>query len=1463
MDDIQTNRHRGVAMILVLVALSMATVIGLSFLNTQTTTNGIARNVSSQTRARGIAESAMEMTIDHLRTSDSWRNDLADGTWVGPESQNNQLDGGTFTIIVNDGKLDASGNLTDNDGNLADEPTDHVVVTAMGYFQGVSHTIKAEVTPEAGDVTPTRVVLIVGNESSPNSQEAARRAQLIDWGYEVTLVSANASQSRFDELAQETDVFWVSETISSGHLNDKLLNTGCGVVNEERALYDDFELTSGQANEYNDSRIELTDVSHYITASLTGQLITVFGQSQKMQYVGESALPSGAQVLATNPNNDEPALIVVEAGSALQEGTAAGRRVFLPWATNNLNFSSMNSNGLTVLKRSIEWAAQQASTPSPILHYDFSEQSGEVIRDKYGNVDMQLDRGDDDDAITWVTDPNGMGIQFNQDPDQGTAVCITSSPTDCEDLVEAVSENGAITVQVFFKQLNGSENGGYILSMANMAVEDDTQPVDDDDDGRSRHGRGHHGSRHGRGHHGGHHGLNTQETYTESVDVTNDPNTYIFYSYHGGHSSSNGRCGWSRRSSSRSDSYRVCYSRDRGYYYRRCGDDDDEDEVPEDAPDLYDNFSIDGKPNASAFNHGLYLSHRDDDQSINASEAWQEDTPIVYAFTFDAAMGVVSIYVNGELIKTEETDETDLSSWVSQWLTLGNSPSLSRPFVGTIYDVKIWPKALSASQLQDTADALLGDDQDGDTPNILVLYEFNEVDPVAPQLISQWKLNESTGQSSGGAMYGMGVSADDDFSLRGSAKIDGFRSSQGNYGDSNRYLSVTATTNATTNNKFDIRDGGTRIYGNALCGQYGNPNHVIDVSGSAQVTGSRSAQTSNVLLPDHINAPTNGRPGYMGNIQTPSNYNGVLDYNVYAGNLTIKSNAKVTVNGNITIWCNNFEIKDGGTRLYVPEGSSLTVYASGNVTIRGSSQINYQNNQTNGAGRVNIFTTDGGNIEVKDGGTVAVGNFYATGHLTLRGSAKIYGTASCSKNMDIRDGGTFLHVDLDQVGGQGGGNGGSNTTTAVDEKAVSDGTYTNGPITDEDNAKFDSAIKFDGDDDYIVMEHNDAYLINQGTISLWFKADDLFGVQALFSKDSNGYDTGGHFTIFLDNSTLKARLQSTGTSYELNQSGIATDTWYHVAVSFGSAGMKMILNGSIVDTDAYTGGLGTSSGGIGNEEPIVIGAGSMTSGNQTATPVDDHFNGWIDDVRIYGDPLTTTQIATVMSDGYPDADSAVGLVIKDTGGYGEPLDMTVTDPQNIQWDNHGGMTFTGPNRAVSDGDASKVKNAINVSGAMTVELIFTPDSVEQIGNIVSISDGAYSRNFTVDQHDEQYNIRLRTSNTDNNANPANESGDVLTVSQQYLVITWDGTTMKVYRNGQLESTSEHDGTPSSWSDSMHLVLGNEYDGSKPWEGFIERIAIYDQALNSMQVEDVFNGESPRANTQTQAMDFHVRWFENP
>ena len=93
-------------------------------------------------------------------------------------------------------------------------------------------------------------------------------------------------------------------------------------------------------------------------------------------------------------------------------------------------------------------------------------------------------------------------------------------------------------------------------------------------------------------------------------------------------------------------------------------------------------------------------------------------------------------------------------------------------------------------------------------------------------------------------------------------------------------------------------------------------------------------------------------------------------------------------------------------------------------------------------------------------------------------------------------------------------------------------------------------------------------------------------------------------------------------------SELAPDTWYHVAFTFGSGGMKLFLDGVEVDTDSYTGGLGTTSGGTGNFEPIVLGASQMSSGDLVATNLNSFLAGRIGQLNIVDHALTAGEIAS-------------------------------------------------------------------------------------------------------------------------------------------------------------------------------------------------------------------------------------------
>ena len=160
------------------------------------------------------------------------------------------------------------------------------------------------------------------------------------------------------------------------------------------------------------------------------------------------------------------------------------------------------------------------------------------------------------------------------------------------------------------------------------------------------------------------------------------------------------------------------------------------------------------------------------------------------------------------------------------------------------------------------------------------------------------------------------------------------------------------------------------------------------------------------------------------------------------------------------------------------------------------------------------------------------------------------------------------------------------------------------------------SLDFDASDDYVAVPHAPSFLVDDGSVSFWFKAGAVGTAQGLWCKDSANNDTGGHLCIYLmADSTLSARIQDTATGYTVASSAVSAGTWYHVTFSFGGAGMKLHVNAGAPATDAYTGGLGTSSGGAGNFEPAAFGAANDLSDDLIGTPIGFPFGGQLDEVR--------------------------------------------------------------------------------------------------------------------------------------------------------------------------------------------------------------------------------------------------------
>lgn len=1298
---IRSSHHRGVAMVLVLIALAMATVIGLSFLNSQSTTTGIAQNVGKQTHARGIAESALEMTIDHLRSNANWRNDKANGVWIGEESENNQLDGGTFTIVVQDGTINASGEIT-GDGDLANNQTDNVVITAIGYYQGVAHSIRAQVTPASSG--PQYKVLFILDGSTPSTGETARISLLESFGYTVNTISSNASQSAFDTQFVANDAVYINALVEG--VADKLVNAGIGIVTEQTDTYSTLGFSTGYST-YSHTTIDITNTSHKITSSLSSGDLAITSSTQGFNKLS-GMVGVGVTTLAQQTSSSNKTFATLAKGSVMSNGLAtSGRRVALPWGNSEFDITSLNTTGKELLKSAVNWAAATPSEgggPWTGLDIGYNSPAGSNTYD----------------AGVFTVKAAGSDIWGNSDQFRFIYMPVTG--------------NGELIARVTsISDTNGWAKAGV---MVRESLEDNSRHV--------------------------------MTVVTRSSGVA-----------------------YQRRVNTGGSSDHTYNSGSAPYWVKvvRNGD------------------QIRG-----------YLSTSGNEGTWNAA---------------------------GDAIILSNLPET---AYFGLCLTSHNSGALCTATIDNL--------TLNGLAIQEE------EDDEQASPQLIVEYEFNEVIPPAPVKLHQWKLDEATGSSGNSSIYGLGASAGGEYRIA-SASVDSYDSSQGEYNVS-KGASAKVTLNSTSCNKLYL-DWGARIYGDALIGSGGDVDSVIYTphwSNEPHISGASTVQDTNTELPTNITLPS-GLPSKGGNYTynhwQPQTISGT--YNL--SDVRITSGSTVNVSGDMILVCDRFTV-DGGAHLVIPDGASLTVYARCDVKISGGASVNAANSwsyTTTQTDRFKLYCLNQQDVVI-DGDSVVVGFVYSTHNLQISGSGKVFGAvgAACKINMY---GSGYLHVD--QALASGGSGGGGSTNVVSDEQGVSDGIYHGGP-TGLHDGPVGTSVYFDGTNDYVEIPHNDNMLLNAGTVSAWVKPTSLCGQKAFFSKDSTNYDSGGHLTMWVWDSKISVRLQSTTNSYWVDSASISANNWYHVVFSWGDGGMKLYINGQLADTNNYSGGLANNSGGNGNYEPIVLGASSWDSGNLVATPLCDYFKGYIDDVRIYDQGFEQVQ-AQQLYNGSDPSNGSTGYLVEDTSNFGSPLNLYVGNTNNVTWIDGGGLQFNTATNASSPSEATKIHSALSATNKMTLEVKFQTSSVNQSGpaNLISYAGDSYARNFTFAQSDQEYLMRLRTSQTNANGSDPIDSGDVLdTDTVQHVVVTYDGEQIKLYRNASTtpEVTSAREGT-FSWDNAYRLILGNEEGNSNPWLGKLFRFTVYDQALNKLQVKDLFDGNPPGNYEEQENLTFHVRWYENP
>lgn len=167
------------------------------------------------------------------------------------------------------------------------------------------------------------------------------------------------------------------------------------------------------------------------------------------------------------------------------------------------------------------------------------------------------------------------------------------------------------------------------------------------------------------------------------------------------------------------------------------------------------------------------------------------------------------------------------------------------------------------------------------------------------------------------------------------------------------------------------------------------------------------------------------------------------------------------------------------------------------------------------------------------------------------------------------------------------------------------------------------SVFLDGSDQRIDIGNLDVSG-DQITICFWTKINSFSTDDARFISKADGQFDQDHLWMVstLSGERLRFRLNTTsgGTSTLIsNPNVLPLNQWMHIAVTYDGADMKMFKDGSLVTSMPKSGDIATN--------PLM----GAAIGNQpsSASGGDRPFDGWIDEMRIYGQALTTAQIDSV------------------------------------------------------------------------------------------------------------------------------------------------------------------------------------------------------------------------------------------
>ena len=398
---------------------------------------------------------------------------------------------------------------------------------------------------------------------------------------------------------------------------------------------------------------------------------------------------------------------------------------------------------------------------------------------------------------------------------------------------------------------------------------------------------------------------------------------------------------------------------------------------------------------------------------------------------------------------------------------------------------------------------------------------------------------------------------------------------------------------------------------------------------------------------------------------------------------------------------------------------------------------------------------------------------------------------------------------------------------------------------------------FNGSSSKINLTAGSFTYTSQFSITAWIKLKSTQANQTILenydylSSTSRGFNFRVHtgdklkFDGYYSDATRTDALSSTS---------IPLNTWTHVAAVYNStnSSIKLYINGSEVSYTTQT------YNAMQYHSNCAVNIGALTYGTGSGAGSNDQqwFNGHIDELRVYDDALTATEIGYIANN--TTASIPTGNLVALYSFEGNANDSTAYPingtASNVIYDYSGtasNVTYaTGKfgKAAVFNGSNSYIYAANSVQQPTTnfsVSVWVYLDSNSSngygiVGNFQSVSSGS-QKGWVIARSSADTKFSFWADGTANSNGGKVVGTTVIQTGVWYHVVgTYDGTNVKIYVNGILENSVAYSSTPGTTN--QPLVIGRWYGNFNDYytDGKIDQVRIFDSALSPDQINSLYN-----------------------